>query len=216
MRGAGAEDERIVSSTPSRRRSYRDSVGSMAWGLTWSIAICRLSVMRMYFHFRSYSAQVGKYALDRYREKTEHADEDPERVLALEMLRLSARAGVCAAAALSQLHYYDALDAQAAFDVLCFRALRGWMEPTALENYIFPAPSRVHHQRPRLRPSRPIQDLTRCCSEPLCKCVQILPTRAQKSGNSGVVSNFRLELCDVGCNLDVSLSLDLLLCVDRS
>ena len=40
--------------------------------------------------------------------------------MALETLTLSARAGVAAAAAaLGQLHYYDALDAQEAFDVLC-------------------------------------------------------------------------------------------------
>ena len=65
-------------------------------------------------------ALVGKYALDRYREKPEREDDDPERLLALETLTLSARAGVAAAAAaLGQLHYYDALDAQEAFDVLC-------------------------------------------------------------------------------------------------
>lgn len=65
-------------------------------------------------------ALVGKYALDRYREKLEYRDDDPERLLALEALTLSARGGVAAAAAaLGQLHYYDALDAQAAFDVLC-------------------------------------------------------------------------------------------------
>ena len=52
------------------------------------------------------------------------------------MLTLSARAGVAAAAAaLGQLHYYDALLPQAVFDVLCFRVLRGWMEPTVQENY---------------------------------------------------------------------------------
>ena len=65
-------------------------------------------------------ALVGKYALDRYREKPEREDDDPERLLALETLTLSARAGVAAAAAaLGQLHYYDALDAQEAFDILC-------------------------------------------------------------------------------------------------
>ena len=58
--------------------------------------------------------------MDRYREKPEREDDDPERLLALETLTLSARAGVAAAAAaLGQLHYYDALDAQEAFDVLC-------------------------------------------------------------------------------------------------
>ena len=65
-------------------------------------------------------ALVGKYALDRYREKPEREDDDPERLLALETLTLSASDGVAAAAAaLGQLHYYDALDAQEAFDILC-------------------------------------------------------------------------------------------------
>ena len=53
-------------------------------------------------HFR-------RHATDRYREKPEREDDDPERLLALETLTLSARAGVAAAAAaLGQLHYHDA------------------------------------------------------------------------------------------------------------
>jgi hypothetical protein len=52
------------------------------------------------------------------------------------MLTLSAGAGVAAAvAALGQLHYYDAVLPQAVFDALCFRVLRGWMEPTVQDNY---------------------------------------------------------------------------------
>ena len=84
--------------------------------------------------FRIPHKSVRTHSIDVYREKTEHADDDPERVLALETLMLSAMAG-SAAAALGQLHYFDTLDAQVAFDVLCFRALRGWMEPAVPENY---------------------------------------------------------------------------------